>query len=381
MLLLALAACGSDESIPGNAVAEVNGSPVTKSDFDKWMAIYAKSSAQQTGGDGTVPDSPEFTRCVASKLRSAPKPAAGQPKPTKVQFEQTCKQEYEALKSQVLELLINGNWLEGEAKDLGVKVTDAEVQKNFQQQKKQAFPKDADYQKYLKQSGFTEADLLYRIRLEVISNKIRDKATKGKDKVTPQQIQAFYAKNKAQFAQPESRDVNVVLTKTKAEAEKAKQAIEDGQSFSSVAKKYSVDKSTKANGGKLQNVVRGQSEKAFDDAVFAARKGQLEGPVKTQFGYYVFEVTGITPEKQQSLTEATPTIRQQVTSQNQQKALDAFVKDYRDKWKARTSCRKGFVTQDCKNAPKQKGTTTTPPGGVPQTQQQAPQGGGTATTP
>ena len=38
-------------------------------------------------------------------------------------------------------------------------------------------------------------------------------------------------------------------------------------------------------------MAKGQQEKAFDDAIFNAEKGELDGPVKTQFGYYVFEVT------------------------------------------------------------------------------------------
>ena len=64
---------------------------------------------------------------------------------------------------------------------------------------------------------------------------------------------------------------------------------------------------------------------------------------------------------QQTLTQATPTIKQLLQSQNQQKALDAFVKDFTKRWKDKTNCRSGFVTQDCKNAPKKKATTTTAP--------------------
>ncbi len=55
-----------------------------------------------------------------------------------------------------------------------------------------------------------------------------------------------------------------------------------------------------------------------------------------------------------------------LASQNQQKALDTFVKDFRKKWKEETDCREGYVTQDCKNAPKPTATPT-PAGG-----QQAP---------
>jgi foldase protein PrsA len=254
---------------------------------------------------------------------------------------------------------------------MGVKVSDAEVKKSFDKQRKQAFPKDADFQKFLKDSGQTEADILKRVRLDALSNKIREKVTKGKDKVTDAQIAAYYNKNKERFAQPERRDLRIVLTKTKAKAAQARKAIAGGQSFASVVKKYSIDQASKAQGGKLPAVAKGQQEKALDSAIFKAPKGKLVGPVKTQFGYYVFEVSNITKASQQTLDQAKATIKQTLASQNQQKALDKFVKSFRKRWKAKTDCREGYRTQDCKNAPKATPTPTPPANGAPPVQPSA----------
>ena len=185
--------------------------------------------------------------------------------------------------------------------------------------------------------------------------------TKGKDKVTDAQITAYYNKNKQRFAQPERRDLRIVLTKGEAKAKQAKAAIDGGQSFKAVAKKFSIDQASKAQGGKLPAVAKGQQEKALDTAIFKAKKGQLTGPVKTQFGYYVFEVTKITPASQQSLAQAKATIKQTLASQNQQKALDKFVKSFRKRWKEKTDCREGYRTQDCKNAPRKTPTPSPTP--------------------
>jgi foldase protein PrsA len=204
---------------------------------------------------------------------------------------------------------------------------------------------------------------MQQVRLTVLSNKIRDKVTKGKDTVTPAQIQAYYDKNKSRFAQPEQRDLRIVLTKDKAKAEQALKDLKSGDSWKTVAKKYSIDTQSKSQGGKLPPVSKGQQEKALDDAIFQAKKGQLDGPVKTQFGYYDFLVDKVTPASQQSLQQATPTIKQLLAAQNQQKALDAFVKDFRDKWKAKTDCREGYTTPDCKNGPKATPTPTQQPQG------------------
>src|SRR5215211_2499643 len=353
-----LAGCGG---VPGNAVAEVDGEPIEKKDFEHWMTVAAKSGGQATTA---APKPPAYKECIAQKRKTTPKPAKGQPKVTEGQLKTQCKQEYEALRDQVLQLLISFEWIEGEAKEMDIKVTDAEVKKSFDKQKKEAFPKAADFEKFLKDSGQTEEDILKRVRLDTLSNKIREKVTKGKDKVTDAQVTEYYNKNKQRFAQPERRDLRIVLTKGKGEADAARKALEDGQSFKSVAKKYSIDQASKAQGGKLPAVAKGQQEKALDSAIFSADKGKLVGPVKTQFGYYLFEVSKVTKASQQSLEQAKATIKQTLASQNQQKALDKFVKSFRKRWKEKTDCREGYRTQDCKNAPKATPTpTATPPGG------------------
>jgi foldase protein PrsA len=353
-----VAGCGG---VPGNAVATVDGDSIQKSEFDHWLNVAAKSGGQ---GATAVPKPPKFTECIAQKRKTTPKPAKGQPKVTDSQLKTQCKQEYDSLRDQVLQLLISFKWIEGEAKEMGVKVTDAEVKKSFDKQRKQAFPKDADFKKFLKDSGQTEADILKRVRLDALSNKIREKVTKGKDKVTDAQIAAYYKKNKQRFSQPERRDLRIVLTKNKAKAAQARKAIAGGQSFASVAKKYSIDQASKAQGGKLPAVAKGQQEKALDSAIFKAPKGKLVGPVKTQFGYYVFKVSNISKASQQTLAQAKGTIKQTLASQNQQKALDKFVKSFRKRWKAKTDCREGYRTQDCKNAPKATPTPTPPAGGA-----------------
>src|SRR5215210_5853044 len=356
-----VAGCGG---VPGNAVATVDGDSIQKSEFDHWLNVAAKSGGQ---GATAVPKPPKFTECIAQKRKTTPKPAKGQPKVTDGQLKTQCKQEYEQLRDQVLQLLISFEWIEGEAEEMDIKVSDAEVKKSFDKQRKEAFPKDADFQKFLKDSGQTEADILKRVRLDALSNKIREKVTKGKDKVTDAQITDYYNKNKQRFAQPERRDLRIVLTKGEAKAKQAKRAIGRGRAFGKVAKRFSIDQASKAQGGKLPAVAKGQQEKALDNAIFKARKGRLTGPIKTQFGYYVFEVTKITKASQQTLAEAKATIKQTLASQNQQKALDKFVKSFRKRWKAKTECRTGYRTADCKNAPKATPTpsaTATPPGGA-----------------
>ena len=362
-----VAGCGG---VPGNAVAEVDGQAIEKSSYEHWIAVAARSSGQGGAAAASVPKPPEFAECVTNKRKTTPKPAKGQPQVTDEQLKTQCKQEYEQLRDQVLQLLISFQWLEGEAEEQGIEITDAEVKKSFDQQKKQSFPKDADYAKFLKDSGQSEEDILLQVKADLLATKIRDKVVKGKDQVSDAQIQDFYNKNKQRFAQPERRDLRVVLTKGKAKAEQARSALRSGDSWKAVSKKFSIDEASKAQGGKLPAQAKGTLEKQLDEAVFKARKGKLSGPVKTQFGFYLFEVTKVTPASQQTLEQAKETIRQTLQSQNQQKALETFSKEYSERWKEKTDCRKGYVIQQCKQGPD---ATPTPAQGAPGAPQQAPQ--------
>jgi foldase protein PrsA len=374
--VLLLSACGSD--VPGNSVAKIGDQSIKKTTFDHWMQIAAVSQAGQANPNATgtpkaqIPDAPSFTKCVATKKASAAKPAKGQPEPTEAQLKGQCQQEYNTLRDQVLEFLIRGNWIEQETSKEKVAVSDKDVQKQIDAAVKQAFQNPGDFQKFLQRSGLTQADVFYQQRNQLLQQKLTEKVTKAQGKVTDAQIAAYYEKNKAKFATPERRDLRIVLTKTQAKAAQAKRALDSGQSWTAVTKKYSVDQASKAQGGKLSGVAKGQQEKALDAAIFKAPKGKLVGPVKTQFGYYILEVSKVTPAKQQSLEQSKASIQQILTSDSQRKALDKFGKDYRKRWKAETSCRKGFTTADCKNGPKTQSTATTAPAAQQQQPQQAP---------
>ena len=109
-----------------------------------------------------------------------------------------------------------------------------------------------------------------------------------------------------------------------------------GESFESVAKEYSIDDASKAQGGKLPASPRASRRRRSTTRSSRPRRAS-RGPVKTQFGYYVFEVDKVTKASQQTLEQAKPTIKQVLASQNQQKALDEFVKDFRRSGRRRRS--------------------------------------------
>jgi len=81
-----------------------------------------------------------------------------------------------------------------------------------------------------------------------------------------------------------------ILVKTEDECNDLKNQIADGASFSEVAAQHSLCPSGK-QGGELGEFGPGQMVEEFDTVVFSAPVGEVQGPVKTQFGYHLLEVT------------------------------------------------------------------------------------------
>ena len=85
-----------------------------------------------------------------------------------------------------------------------------------------------------------------------------------------------------------------ILVKTQQDCEDIKQQIDDGADFADLARQYSECPSGK-QGGDLGSFGPGKMVPEFDKVVFRAPIGEVQGPVKTQFGYHLLEVTSRTP--------------------------------------------------------------------------------------
>jgi foldase protein PrsA len=355
---VALAGCGG--GVGSDQVAVVAGNPITTRAFNHWMYVAAKSQAAQSPGQPVIvpEDPPNFNQCVANVKKQIPQLASTPAK----QLKTDCSQLFTSLSSQVMDFLIKAYWYQGEAHNQHINISDKQVQQAFNTAKQAQFPTTAQFQSFLSQTGQTLDDILFRFRINQVYTKLLSKHSTGS--VTQAQIEQYYNAHKSQFGSASTRDIRIVLTKDQATANKAKQALQSGQSWAAVAKQYSIDPTTKNAGGLLKNVKQGQQDAALDQAAFSAPANQLQGPVKGQFGYYVLEVTAIHPGTQQSLAQATPQIRQTLTAQQQTNAQSAVDSKAKKDWQSKTECSKAYAMADCKGykAPKTSTSTTGTPG-------------------
>jgi foldase protein PrsA len=354
LAVVGLAACGG---VSGSTLVNVSGAAkITKTTFNHWMGVASASSAS-AGEKAPIPEPPAYKTCIAHLKATAAKPEKGQKEPTEATLKSECAQQYKSLQQEVLGFLISSSWVLGEASAQGIKVSDTEVHKQFEKIKAEEFPKASEFEKFVASSGQTISDLLLRVKLNMLSEKIQQKVVKQKHTVSQAEVKKYYEENKSHYGSPEKRNIEIILTKTEAQAKSAKKEIESGKSFASVAKAVSIDPTSKSKGGYLPEVIKGEEEKELDEAVFSARPNVLGGPVKTAFGYYLYEVKSTIAATQEPLSKVSSTIKTTLQQTRQQKALTNFIKSFKKRWQGKTECQSGFVVTDCKGykAPKTKG--------------------------
>ena len=318
LVAVALAGCGGDEDVPADAVAVVDGQEIARSDYEALITQAKKSYTNQKR---------EF-------------PAAG-------------SQEFQTLRNQAVQFLVQREQFEQEAADMDVEVTDKQIDARLEQILKQYFGGDKKkYDKQLKEQGLTEKQVRNDIRAQIVSEKIFEQVTRDV-KVTDAQIEDYYAKNKATYSQPESRDVRHILVKTKAQADDLYTQLQGGADFAALAKKFSEDTGSKANGGKL-TISKGQTVAPFDQTAFLLKKNDISKPVKTEFGYHIIQPLSDTkPAKVTPLKEVKESIRQQLQQTKKNEAMTKWVDDLKKDYKDKVSYAAGFSPP-----PDAKSTTT-----------------------
>ena len=308
--VLVVAGCGggSSQSVPSDAVAVVNGTPITKAQFTALLA-----SAQ-----------------ASYKARKTPFPKAG-------------TAAYKSLQDQAMTYLVQQSELEQKGKDLGVSVSDKDVQARLTQIKKQYFGgSETKYQAQLKAQGLTEAELLRELRAQILSEKLYAKVT-GSTTVTDKQVAAYYAAHKSTYQTAESRTVRHILVNNKALADQLETQLKNGASFAVLAKKYSKDPGSASKGGVL-TISKGQTVPQFDKAAFSLKTHQISVPVHTQYGWHIIEpMTSITAAKVTPLSSVSASIKAQLLQSKKTSQMTAWVNSLKKTYAKKIAYATGYA--------------------------------------
>src|SRR3954452_15147341 len=104
------------------------------------------------------------------------------------------------VRRQVMEFLVSARWLEGEAAERGIKVSDRAVRHQFTAQKHQSFPTERAFSQFLEDSGMTLSDVKYRVRLDILSERLRKAVSgKGSPAVKGRRLERFVSRFRAKW--------------------------------------------------------------------------------------------------------------------------------------------------------------------------------------
>jgi foldase protein PrsA len=234
---------------------------------------------------------------------------------------------YEQLKGQAVTFLVIQAELEQEAEDMGVDLSDERVDQRLEKLKQECCGGDqARYEKTIKQQGLTDEQARGEVRVLLVQEGLTKKITEDV-KATKDEIRADYDSHKSQYQQPESREVRHILVEKKPLADQIYTQLKSGANFATLAKKYSKDPGSAANGGKL-TVSKGQTVPEFDKKTFELKKGELSQPVKTQYGYHIIQaLSDVKPATKTPLSKVEGSIKQQLEKQQKDEALAKWLED------------------------------------------------------
>jgi peptidyl-prolyl cis-trans isomerase D len=145
--------------------------------------------------------------------------------------------------------------------------------------------------------------------------------------VTDAQVQDYYNAHKDEYRTPERVHARHILLSTankpkeevpkiQAQAEALLKQIKSGGDFAELAKKNSQDPGSAQKGGDLGWVSRGQMVKNFEDAVFTLKPNEISNVVTTEYGFHIIQVLEKQPAHLQTLDEVKPAIIASLKNQN-----------------------------------------------------------------
>jgi peptidyl-prolyl cis-trans isomerase C len=247
--------------------------------------------------------------------------------------------EYETAVQQVMPQLVGIEIAKTYAQEEGITVSDEEVDKELEEIKgqvgEQARASGQDlsdqeaFDQALQQNQISEDELRQDIKENLPIQQVQERVA-GNAEPSDEEIQKFYDENKtAQFTQPAQRCVRHILFNKdqQQKAEDVKVQLQDGGDFAALAEENSQDPGSAEKGGDLGCLGKGDTVPPFEEAAFAADQGEVVGPVETEFGYHVIEVTEVREEQTQPLDEVEPQITDQLAATQQEEEFTQWIEE------------------------------------------------------
>ncbi|OIO32789.1 MAG: hypothetical protein AUJ70_04780 [Candidatus Omnitrophica bacterium CG1_02_40_15] len=260
-------------AIVNKFVAVVNDEVITQQDVDQLLSVLYAQYSQEYKGDELL-------------------------------------QKMEQVKKDILNQIIEDKLVLSRAKELGIKVTESEINERLDYIKK-GFPSEKEFYETLETQGVTIANLKDRYRDQIMMKKLVDYEVKSKVSVLPSETSDYYEKHRSQFREGDKYRVKNILVKAKddvsfelgkVEIDNVYNKLKEGGNFDDLAMQYSQGPNAE-KGGDMGYIEKGQMLEVLDNAIFKLKPGEFSEPVKSEIGYHIFKLEDIKYGKQASLED------------------------------------------------------------------------------
>ncbi|WP_051188519.1 peptidylprolyl isomerase [Proteocatella sphenisci] len=264
-----------------DVVAVVNGTKITKSDFEKTTLKVGK----------------EYEAIFGEEIWTS-----------EVEGGKTFKEEFD---NEILNVMISQEIVYQEAEKQGITVTDEEVANEMNSYMQ--FIEDVDeYNKFMEENGIDEEFLKDHLKKTLIYDKYRNKIM-SETQTNENELKEHYNTHIDEYKKEEIKASHILITtlndmgeplseeesaKKEAKAADILSKINQGENFEALAKEYSDDKASAKNGGDLGYFAKGVMVPEFEKVAFELEKGQVSNVVKSSFGYHIIKVY----EKREEIT-------------------------------------------------------------------------------
>ena len=269
---LTVAGCSGGGGTSGGDVADVNGTKISRADYD-------------------------------AKLEAGPQGKA------------------------IFNQLVQSALIDQYAKDNNIQISDADVTKKEDDIKAKYPP--GQFAQILKAQNLTEDDVRRILRQQLVV----EKAVGANLKIGDAEIKAYLDKNHATLDTAEQVRARHILVADLPKANDVEAKLKAGAKFEDLAKDFSTDPSSKVKGGELGFFAKGQMVPAFQAAAFSQKIGVVGPPVKSPFGYHIIEVEEKKPAAIATLANSSDKIKTLLQQQQEQQQVPQFLASLRGKAK------------------------------------------------
>ncbi|PBI40870.1 peptidylprolyl isomerase [Clostridioides difficile] len=231
------------------------------------------------------------------------------------------------LENVIISFMVDNELLYQEAKDKGLTPSKSEVDSKYQELEDK-MNLNTSYKEKMDKAGVDKDYLKQEISRDLAIDKNK-KAFEDRINISDNDMEAYYTSHKKDFNVEEvsaSQILISTLDKNKKEVSKDKKEalkkkadniltkIKNGESFESLAKKYSDDKATGKNGGQLGYFTKDDKNAEFTKEVFKLKKNEVSNVFETSYGYHIVKVTD-KRERQKSFNECQSLIRESILNE------------------------------------------------------------------